>query len=49
MKSKLLRQGMWLGNDDMRRNLPFFVDWILVRRLGNCRGRGGGASLLVKN
>lgn len=28
MKSKLLCQGMWLGNDDMRRT-HFFVDWIV--------------------
>jgi hypothetical protein len=28
MKSNLLRQGMWLGNDDMRRT-HFFVDWIV--------------------
>jgi hypothetical protein len=26
MKSKLLRQGMWLGNDDVGRT-PFFVGW----------------------
>jgi hypothetical protein len=28
VKSKLLRQGMWLSNDDMRRP-PLFVDWIV--------------------
>jgi hypothetical protein len=29
VKSKLLYQRMWLGNDDNRQNFSFFVDWIV--------------------
>jgi hypothetical protein len=40
MKSELLRQGWWLGNDDIRRT-PLFVDLIVseVRQKPGARQR----------
>jgi hypothetical protein len=39
VKSKLLREGMWLRNDDVRRT-PLFVVWIASEAGRMSRARG---------